>query len=241
VVVFQDISALKDLERVRQEWTAVVAHDLRQPITIILGYARLLAQEMMPGPPRVRAQLEHVLASSRQLIRMIEDLLDVSRIDAHRLTLEHQMVDLPTLVRKVVDRLGEITTDRDVRVCVTAGVPPLRADAGRIEQALGNLLSNAAKYGDAGNTIDVEVMPLGIEVQVSVSNRGPGITAEEIPRLFSRFYRTATPDVTRSPGVGLGLYIAKEVVEAHGGRIWVESVPDQTTTFHFTLPLAYTV
>jgi PAS domain S-box-containing protein len=237
VVVFQDISALKELERVRQEWTAVVAHDLRQPITIILGYASLLAQEIIPAPPRVKAHLDHVLGSSRQLTRMIGDLLDISRIDAHRLTLQHHTVDLPTLVRRVVERLGVITTDRDVRVCVAATVPPLRADAGRIEQVLGNLLSNAAKYGDAGNAIDVEVLSLGIEVQVSVTNRGPGIPAEEIPRLFTRFYRTATPQVSHIPGMGLGLYIAKEVVEAHGGRIWVESIPDRTTTFHFTLPV----
>jgi PAS domain S-box-containing protein len=237
VVVIQDISAIKELERVREEWTSVIAHDLRQPVTVISGYAGLVAKDIPPSLPRVQARVGHILSSSSQLNRMIEDLLDVSRLESRRLQLRRQTTDLPLLIRDVVDRAAEQTKGHDVSVTLRGSIPVLELDPGRIEQVLVNLLSNAAKYGDEGTPIAVEVEDRKTDVLVSVSNQGPGIKPDELRSLFTRFYRTQAAQSGSRPGIGLGLYISKGLVEAHGGRMWAESTPGKTTTFHFTLPL----
>jgi signal transduction histidine kinase len=115
----------------------------------------------------------------------------------------------------------------------------LEVDPARIEQVLGNLLSNAAKYSTLDSPIGLTIERRGAAVEVAVSNAGPGIAPDEVPRLFERFYRTRGAQAGERPGVGLGLYITKGLVEAHGGRIWVESAPGETTTFWFTLPIAH--
>jgi PAS domain S-box-containing protein len=237
VVVFQDITAMKQLARVRDEWIAVIAHDLRQPITIITGYAKLLTRALNPSSSQIGKFFGHILTSAQQLNRMVEDLLDISRIEAHRLTLERRPVDLPALVRSVVDRSAEITRGHVVTVEVRGAIPSVDVDPGRLEQVLGNLLSNAVKYGDASAPIGVDVDAVDRSVRVGVTNRGRGIPAEDIPDLFKRFSRTRTAKGGRVTGVGLGLFISKALVEGHGGRIEVASVPDETTTFRFTLPL----
>jgi signal transduction histidine kinase len=124
-----------------------------------------------------------------------------------------------------------------VQVSVQGVIPPLDADPGHIEQVLVNLLSNAAKYGREGCPIEVRVQAGASEVEVAVANQGPGIPPGELRRLFGRFCRSRSTPADRAPGIGLGLYIAKGLVEAHGGPIWAESIPGETTTFRFTLPL----
>ncbi|MBI4493843.1 MAG: PAS domain S-box protein [Chloroflexi bacterium] len=240
VAVYRDISSLKELERLREEWTSVIAHDLRQPVTVINGYAGLLARlmERHPAVPQEQQAVEHIRTSAHQLNRMIADLLDVSRIEAGRLALERQPQDLATLVRQVAERTAEVAAGHPVQVEVAEAPLPVEADPQRIEQVLGNLVSNAAKYGDPDTGILIEVRRRDTEVEVAVANHGPGIPPEDLPRLFSRFHRARQAQAERVAGLGLGLYISKGLVEAHGGRIWAESAPGQTTTFRFTLPLA---
>jgi PAS domain S-box-containing protein len=194
VAVFQDVSPLKELERVREEWTSVIAHDLRQPVTVIAGYAGLLVQGLPPTSPAAQAPLNHILTSARQLNRMIGDLLDASRIEARRLKLERGPVNLPALVRDAAERAIELTQDRAVSVRIRGAIPTLELDPGRIEQVLANLLSNAAKYGAEGCPIEVEVERSGSDVQVAVANRGEGIAPDELRVLFSRFYRTKSAE-----------------------------------------------
>lgn len=237
VLLFDDVSALKELERLREEWTSIIAHDLRQPVTVISGYANLLARRTEERAVSFQAATEHILASARQLDRMIADLLDVSRIEARRLKLDRQVVNLPVLVQAVVERTAEITKGHLVRVAIKRAVPELMADPVRLEQILSNLLSNAAKYGYSDTPIRVDVEACNREVQVSVTNLGPGIRPQDIPDLFTRFHRARRVQAERKAGLGLGLYIAKGLVEAHGGRIWVESTPGRETTFSFTLPI----
>ena len=236
VVVAQDISALKELERLREEWTSIIAHDLRQPVTVISGYADLLARQADNYPAPMKTRIEHIVTSTNQLKRMIADLLDVSRIEARRLQLERRTVDLVALVREVIERAVQVAEDHPIRVSAVDSLPCEGVDPGRIEQVLVNLISNAAKYGYAGSEILVEIRQNGHAAEVSVTNRGPGIPPEELTRLFTRFYRARSGRPEQVAGLGLGLYITKGLVEAHGGRIWVESVPGQTTTFRFTLP-----
>ncbi|MBI2939443.1 MAG: GAF domain-containing protein [Chloroflexi bacterium] len=243
VVVFQDVSALREQERLREEWISLITHDMRSPLTVIKGYAQLLIRAgRLPGvseerSPAVQKALRSILGSAERLTRMVFDLLDASRIEARRLALAPEPVDLPSLVRTVVERAAEVTGGHPVSVEIEGDFSPLAADSGRLEQVLVNLLSNAAKYGYPGTEIRVEVARRGSDARVSVVNQGPGISADDLPQLFTRFYRTRRAQTTRATGIGLGLYISKGLVEAHGGHLWAESTPGETTAFRFTLPV----
>jgi PAS domain S-box-containing protein len=235
VAVLQDITAIKDVERLRDEWTSVIAHDLRQPINVIVLTADRLLRGHVAGDD-ARRLLERVRAAADSLTRMASDLLDASRIEARRLTLERRPVDVNHCVKEVVDRCAEITRGHAVRI--HAADPPATAlvDPVRLEQILTNLLSNAAKHGAAGGVIDVTLRPTDDALQISVTNEGPGLRPDQMDKLFGRFHR-----LEHGPGgpegLGLGLYIAKGLVEAHGGKIWVESTPEGPTAFSFTLPI----
>ncbi|WP_437285527.1 PAS domain S-box protein [Sorangium sp. So ce406] len=231
VVAGEDISPLKELARMREEWTSIIAHDLRQPITNIVLKASQLAKQ-----PQSSDKAQHILASAMQLNRMINDLLDVSRLESHRLDLNPAEVDLPALIRATVERTAAATRGHRVDVEVLDGIPPLLADPGRLEQVLTNLLSNAAKYGAPDTPIRIAVERRGGEALVAVENEGQGIAPEELPKLFGRYYRTREVKAGGAAGLGLGLYIVRGLIEAHGGRIWAESAPGKTT-FQFTLPL----
>ncbi|WP_437742381.1 PAS domain S-box protein [Sorangium sp. So ce1504] len=231
IVAAEDISPLKELARMREEWTGIIAHDLRQPITTIVLKATMLSKQSQSSD-----KAQHILASATQLNRMIDDLLDVSRLESHRLDLKHAEVDLPALIRATVERTADAMRGHRVDVEVLDGVPPLLADPGRLEQVLTNLLSNAAKYGAPETPIRIAVERRSGAVLVAVENEGNGIAPDDVPRLFTRYYRTREAKAGGAAGLGLGLYIVRGLVEAHGGRIWAESAPGKTT-FQFTLPL----
>jgi PAS domain S-box-containing protein len=238
-VVFQDVSALLDLEQQRDEWTSIIAHDLRQPSTVIQGYADLLRQRLEPRGDLTRELelLDHVRAAASNLNKMIADLLDVSRIETRRVTIDRRPVDLTVLVPEVLDRLSAIVGSHPMRLRIVDAPLLACVDPERFEQIVGNLLSNAAKYSFAGSEIVVVTRRVADSVVVSVMNQGVGIPAEEIPRLFSRFYRTQLSRQGNIAGLGLGLYITRRLIEAQSGKVWVESVPNDTTTFSFALPL----
>jgi signal transduction histidine kinase len=141
-------------------------------------------------------------------------------------------------VREVAERAAAVAPGNPVRVETRGSIPRIQADAARIEQVLGNLLSNGAKYGSPGSEILVVVERRDDAVELAVINQGEGIPAEELPKLFRRFHRSRRATERKISGLGLGLFIAKGLVEAHGGRIWAESIPNQTTRFCFTLPVA---
>jgi signal transduction histidine kinase len=235
VGLYDDISTLKQLERMREEWTAVIAHDLRQPINGIVLHAQVLRRGL--GPAATDKQLEsieHIRIAALRQNRMIEDLLDATRIEASRLKLERRSVALPQLIHQILARRPELG-DREVRVEAQQGLPEVFADAARVEQVMSNLLTNAAKYGERGTAIDVHIEQDEDQVRVSVVNEGAEIDEAHLSRLFSRFYRTPSAEAGPQAGLGLGLYISKGLVEAHGGRIWAES-RSRRTFFRFTLP-----
>jgi PAS domain S-box-containing protein len=232
VAVYEDIRALKELERLRIEWTAIVAHDLRQPVQTIGMQASLLAK----ADPAHAAQLSRIQRATEQLKRMIADLLDLSRLDVRELPLSLETVDVPALAREVVARMGDESVDRPVRVESGPDVPAIRADPLRVEEVLANLLSNAVKYGSPGTAIEVSIEVEAEDLVVSVANEGSEIAPEDVPQLFERFRRAKGASESPVRGVGLGLYIARGLVEAHGGHMWVESASGRTT-FRFALPL----
>jgi PAS domain S-box-containing protein len=238
VVLFEDITILKQLQRLREEWAAVITHELRQPMARLAGSVGLL-RELAPGEERelfekAVARTERAVQS---LTRLVDDLADVSRIETNRLVLSRQRVSIEALARALVEEQQAKVRDRVLSLAVERPLPEVEVDPVRIEQVLSNLISNAFKYSAPNTPVDVDVRVVEREVRVRVTNRGPGLLPEELPRLFDRHYRTAPARAGAVPGRGLGLYVAKGIIEAHGGRIWAESRPGETTTFEFALPV----
>ncbi|MDI1450710.1 sensor histidine kinase [Polyangium sp. 6x1] len=234
VVLFSDISAMKELARLREEWTSIVAHDLRQPVTTILATAAHLVRCVVE--PSTKLKAERIRASAERLIRMTDDLSDLSRLDTHRLELVRAPTNLPGLLRQIVEDIADEAARGRVRLSIDRNMPLVHVDAARIQQVVENLVSNAVKYGEPGTPIAIELRALPEEVVLCVRNEGPGIDPELMPRLFSRFQR-GSAGTSRIKGLGLGLYICRGLVEAHGGLLRVESEPGKTTTFLFTLPI----
>ena len=237
VAILSDISNVKEVEKMREEWTAVIAHDLRQPVNVISLAANILKSRCQGRLSEIEAMaLGRIESSAGNLSRMIQDLLDTSCIEANRLGMEKTRIDLPTLLRDTVAPMQEAASDRKIQVslCDDARHAVL-ADPRRIQQVVLNLLSNAIKYGDPDSPVEVGLQCRNGELLVSVSNYGAGIQPEQMARLFERFYRAAGTGRTTA-GIGLGLYICKGIVEAHDGRIWVQSAPGGRTIFSFSLP-----
>ncbi|MGZ3475733.1 MAG: PAS domain S-box protein [Polyangiales bacterium] len=236
VVAIADISVVKELDRLRAEWGAVVAHDLQQPLNAIALQAQLLGRSA-GATDAVRRSAEHIGASARRLDRMVRDLMDLSRIDASRLEIIPAPVDIGAVVRSSVDRAKVQFADRRLELHVESGLPTVLADADRLAQVLDNLLGNAVKYGDRTAPIGVDAARTADEISIAVTNRGPAVPPEQLATLFRRFQRTDAAKRSGVKGVGLGLYISRGLVEAHGGRLEAEST-EGTTTFRVTLPIA---
>jgi PAS domain S-box-containing protein len=236
VAAFEDITARKELERLRAEWGSVVAHDLRQPLASISLSAQSLARAT--GDAKLVKYAERIHAAANRLNRMVADLMDLSRLDARRLELVRQRVDVPTLASASIERMALQVPERAFDLHALGDVPDADADPDRIAQVMDNLLTNAVKYGRRGTPITVSVSSEDGAVVVAMTNEGRPLTAEELVHIFERFHRTASAKLEGIEGVGLGLYITRSLVEAHGGCITAESTPAGRTTFRFTLPAA---
>ena len=229
--VARDISERRALERLQQDFLAMVSHELRNPLTSVKGLAQLMQRRGVYNPRAV----DGIIAQTNHLDRLVGDLLDVARLEAGRLELYREPLDLVALVAESVDQARAQAEDQILTL--TAPATPVLGcyDRDRLHQVLQNLLGNAIKYAPGGE-VAVRVAVDHGETQISVSDQGPGISADDAPKLFDRFYRAAaTADGAK--GFGIGLYVARTLVEAHGGRIWVESRPGQGCEFTFTLPL----
>ena len=237
VVSFEDISTLKDFDQLRVEWNSLVAHDLRQPLSSITLYAQLAADQTA-NHPALHKIMQRIREAARRLNRMIEDLLDYSRLETRQLTLSRHPVQLADLVREATDRMAPEAPNRPIELRVHGEPARIDIDADRIAQVMDNLLSNAIKYGEPATPIVVDVEGRADSIAVSVTNHGPGIAPDQLPYLFTRFQRAEETRHGGVKGIGLGLYISRGLVEAHGGHIVAESIPGRLTTFQFTLPLA---
>ena len=230
---WRDISERRAVERLQQEFIVMVTHDLKTPLTSIKGLAQLMLRREDYSQPA----LETIVSQSNHLERLINDLLDVARMEAGRLDLLFAPVDLGQLAQLAATQ-AQATTTRHT-ICIEIPDQPIVHDwdGDRIRQVLLNLLTNAIKYSPAGGEIVVLVEddPASRQASVSVRDNGMGIAPDVLPRLFSRFYR-AEESLTAGEGLGLGLYISRSLVTAHGGRIWVDSTSDAGSTFSFTLP-----
>lgn len=242
ILTFEDITALKQLERLRDEWASIVSHDLGQPLHLlsisIELLNRILARSVENVPPRVTECLQSARGAIFVLKRLAQDLTEASRLETHRLTIVRRPVDVAALTADHVERLRQMADERPIRLEAETDLPSLETDAVRLEQILGNLIQNAIKYSPAGSEVEVLLERRGGELVITVANEGPGIPSDELPHLFERFYRTRSARGGAVRGSGLGLYIVKGLAEALGGRVEVESVLGARTLFRVFLPIA---
>jgi signal transduction histidine kinase len=227
-------AAARGATRARDEVLAVVSHDLRNPLSSIAICARTL-RESAPGGSPEAGMLEAIAESTDWMNRLIHDLLDVSAIEVGRLSIARQPIDLSEIVATAVHMVAGEAASKSLVVHqeIPAGLPTVSADPGRVGQVIGNLLANAVKFSEGDGRITVRARPVASMVEVSVADTGIGIPPDEQSRVFDRFWQSRR---TAGRGSGLGLAIARGIVEAHGGRIWVESEPGRGSTFTFTLP-----
>lgn len=228
---------LRDLGDVRADFLAMLVHDLRTPLTVVQGYVDLLEGGPGGGPEAQARYLRNMQACCTQMAGLITEILDLYKLDASRIVGEPHPVDLATFAASVAGRFAPAASRRGIALAISGTERPLRVlgDAGRLDQVLMNLLGNALKFTPEGGSVTVAVRPVEAEVEVSVADSGPGIPPEEIPLLFERFGQTGQGRQSRAAGTGLGLLICRRVIEAHGGRIWVESGPGRGTRVVFRL------
>jgi signal transduction histidine kinase len=212
---------------------STVSHELRSPLTSVKGYTSLMLSRWdRLKDDQKRTMLEQVHHDADRVTRLVTELLDISRLETGRLVLRRQMVDLPKLAASVVEKVGMGIADLECSVQFAPDVPSVYADPDKVEQVLTNLVENAAKYGSP-TAMRVTGEVEGDTVAVSVLDTGPGIPAEDLPRVFTKFYRR---DHGRPNGTGLGLWISRGLVEAHGGELVASSELGLGSTFRFTLP-----
>jgi PAS domain S-box-containing protein len=244
LAVHQDVTALKEAERLKDEFIGIAAHELRTPLAVLKGFAQTLLVQTArgKGPELVEWQVEALQSIDRataRLVELTEDLLDVTRLQAGQLALHVEPTDLVALTRRVVTRLQMTTEHHTLAIFTPVEHLVAPVDPRRLEQVLSNLIGNAIKYSPEGGSIEVTI---GEEEQahaalLCVSDHGIGIPAQQQPQVFGRFARTDNARAYGIGGTGLGLYLCRELVERHGGRIWFESVEGQGSTFCVALPL----
>ncbi|HPA18633.1 MAG TPA: ATP-binding protein [Verrucomicrobiae bacterium] len=240
VVVLHDITRLKQLENLRKEFVANVSHELRTPLSVIRGYIETLLDEPPPEPDIARRFQQTIQKNVRQLEALIEDLLSISALESQQARLESGLVRLDDVAETVVEELGREARAKAMTVTLEmpTELPAARGDRRRLHQVLINLLANAIKYTQAGGHVILSARADGNEIECCVADDGPGIGAEDLERIFERFYRVGKARSRELGGTGLGLSIVKHIVQAHGGRVWAESVVGAGSRFYFTLPTA---
>lgn len=238
VVVMRDVTELHRLEGVRRDFVANVSHELRTPLTSIRALVETLEAGAIDDESVAADFLARIISEVDRLAALVDDLLDLARLESGRLRLTLQMVEPEALVRRAAERMAPQTERARLTLdySVDAGTPAIVADRNRIDQVLLNLVHNAIKFTPAGGKISISAAPWEDSVEFRVRDTGVGVSPDDLPRLFERFFKADR--ARRSQGTGLGLAIAKHIVQAHGGSIWAEPNQRQGTVFVFRLPVA---
>jgi len=235
IVTVRDITKFRNAEEIKNTFVSIVSHELKTPVALIKGYVSTLRREDASWDRAVvRDSLMVIEEEADRLTSMIDDLLDASRLQAGGLKPNLSDISLPVLCQRLAERFQTQTEKHHISLSFPDKFPIILADENRIKQVLSNLFSNAIKYSPEGHIqvagkFDVD------RVIICVSDEGPGIAPEDIPHIFDRFYRAPTA-VNLTKGAGLGLYLARAIIEAHGGHIWVDPVPDSGARICFSLP-----
>jgi two-component system, OmpR family, phosphate regulon sensor histidine kinase PhoR len=237
VLVLHDITELRRLERVRRDFVANVSHEFKTPLTAIQGFAETLLGGALDDLANRTRFMEIIREQAQRLARLTDDLLKLSRIEAGRLDLESGPVSVAGLVNGCVESARLKAESKGLRIMVELpeALPAVRGDAVQLGEVLQNLVDNALQYTPPGGRIDVTAYSNGHEVIFTVADTGIGIPESDLERIFERFYRVDADRSREAGGTGLGLSIARHIVDAHGGRIWVESAVGQGSRFRFSI------
>ncbi len=251
LAVILDISERKEVKRRKQEFLSMVSHELRTPLTAILGLIEVALMQIELRPRSLAPEAEGLLGQIEKMLkrasgqveietRLVEELLDMTRLEMHKFELSLQRENLVTIVQETVANQQQAARTHHIELVLPPDeVVPVLVDAGRIGQVLTNYLTNALKYAPVEQVVSVRLEVEASVARVSVRDRGPGLTPEQQQHIWEHFYQAAAPGYQGPDGgLGLGLAIAKAIVEQHHGQVGVESRPGQGATFWFTLPLA---
>ncbi|MEI7533450.1 MAG: ATP-binding protein [Verrucomicrobiae bacterium] len=237
ILVFRDLTRLKQLERTREEFVANVSHELRTPLSLIKGYVETLLDGARDNPEVAERFLKIIERNANRLDLLIQDLLTISALESEQIKLNFQSVNLHALAEKVLTDLNAKAENKNVQLVNELPELTTNGDVNRLDQVLANLVDNAIKYGGANGSVRVggKELPDG-KLEIFVRDDGPGIPPEALDRVFERFYRVDKARSRDQGGTGLGLSIVKHIVQAHGGEVRCESELGQGATFFFTVP-----
>ena len=241
VVVFRDVTHRREIDKMKNEFVSVVSHELRTPLTAIRGSLGLLAGGALGElPARADRMVTIALESSERLSRLINDILELERIEAGTTPMDLADQPVAQVIQGAIDQMTVVAAQGKVRITAGNVSGAVRANADRVTQTLLNLIGNAIKFSPPESEITVSAEPTGNEVEFRVADQGRGIPEDKLKTIFKRFDQVDSSDAREKGGTGLGLAICKSIVERHGGRIWAESEPGNGSTFVFTLPMAAT-
>lgn len=239
-MLLRDVTCEREIDGMKTEFVSVVSHELRSPMTSIYGFAELLLLRSQQLEPDHRDWLTMIHRECKRLSDIVEDLLNVSRIEERRVTVHPEPLVLKPLVSYILAQFSIVSTNHSLIADIPQDTPQVMADKSRLHQVLRNLIDNAVKYSPKGGPVRVRAQATsdGREVQIDVIDQGLGIPSYEVPSLFTKFHRAHRQEASGIRGTGLGLYIVKSLVELMGGRIWVKAKVKKGSTFCFTLPVA---
>jgi len=240
VMIFRDVSRLRQLEDVRKEFVANVSHELRTPLSIFQGYLETLLENPAMPPADTQPMLEVMRKHSRRLNALVEDLLILARLEARDEPFPVAPLAVGGFIQGTVEDWSLRSAEKKISLTseMTPGLPEIRADAFRLEQVLSNLIDNAIKYTEPGGSVKVRASAVDGAVEIRVEDTGIGIPPADLPRIFERFYRADKARSRERGGTGLGLSIVKHIVLAHGGTVRAESQQGHGTSIIIRLPLA---
>lgn len=230
-------AALREVDHMKSEFFSSISHELRTPLHSILGFTKLMLGGKVPDHKTQVEFLTIIDSQGEHLGKLIGNLLDVSLLESGRFEVRKQLLSIKELIYDALESFYSLAEEKGIVLSkkIAATLPKVEADGERLRQVMNNLISNAIKFSPDGGSIIVKAEDKNNELLVQVIDHGVGIPKEAIPHVFERFYRAE--DSMALGGTGLGLYITKQIIEAHGGRIWVESEPGKGSTFYFTIPL----
>jgi len=240
-LLFEANEELRKATEAKSEFLAHMSHELRTPLNVIIGFSELM-QDGVPGEinKEQRQCLDDILSSGKRLLDLINEVLDLSKIESGKTELRLTNIALPSVIESLRSTMMPMLAPRkqSLKVEVEEGLPPVHVDKAKVRQVLLNLLSNATRFTPDGGKLKIEAVREGDWCQVSVIDNGIGIKKEDQERMFEPFYQLDNPLTKEKGGTGLGLTLVKQIIERHGGRIWVESEYGKGSRFTFTLPLA---
>lgn len=237
--MFRDLERRREVDRMKSEFISVVSHELRTPLTSLRGSLGLLGSGLVEvGTSKGRRMLEIAVNNTDRLIRLINDILDVEKLDSGRIEMPRKICNAGDLMRQTADAMRSMAQTHNVSLQISSNESRIFADPDRIVQCLTNLVSNGIKFSDPGGIVSICALRAGSALRFEVRDHGKGIPPANQRSIFERFHQVDVSDSRKKGGTGLGLAICRSIVQQHGGRIWVESTLGKGSTFVFTIPLA---